>query len=236
MAVEVGARGWRAGVRKLPRGLLLASGLAAATLLQAVLAILGAPAWVRYPAAVLGFAVAVSAEWEKWRVTRREQSAATAAAEGAARAAEEAWERAARGALRRWPPLPAAAEDPYFLGLARSRLAARFAEGEAPAPYVGRDADQEYKKRLRAHGCVLLIGEPASGVTRTAFEAMAALWPRLLVVAPDPGRPEAARNALEQLDVLDRLPDPGGGAVAGPARPVAGRWPVRWPAAPHPGR
>jgi hypothetical protein len=111
-------------------------------------------------------------------------------------------ERAARGALRR---RPVAEEDPYSLGVARSRLAARFAKGEAPAPYVGRDADQEYKKRLRAHGSVLLIGEPASGVTRTAFEAVAAVWPRLRVVAPDPDRPDAARDALEQFGVLELL-------------------------------
>jgi hypothetical protein len=52
---------------------------------------------------------------------------------------------------------------------------------------------------------VLLIGEPASGVTRTAFEAVAAVWPRLRVVAPDPDRPDAARDALEQFGVLELL-------------------------------
>jgi hypothetical protein len=185
MAVEEGVRGWRAGVRALPRGVLLALGLLAATILQQVLTALGAPAWVRYPAAVEVFALAVSVEWEKWRVARREQIAA-------ARAAEEAWERAARGALRRWPPLPAAEEDPYSLGVARSRLTAGFAKGEPPAPYLGRDADQEYKKWLRAHGRVLLIGEPASGGTQTAFEAVTAVWEHLLVVAADPDRPDAS--------------------------------------------
>ena len=131
MAVDEGARGRLAGVRALPRVVLLALVSLAAALVQQVLTVLGAPAWLRYLAAVGVFVVGVSGEWGKWGVTRREQIAASAAAAGPVRAAEEAWERAALGALRRWPPRPAAEEDPYSLGVARSRLAARFAGGEA---------------------------------------------------------------------------------------------------------
>jgi tetratricopeptide (TPR) repeat protein len=138
----------------------------------------------------------------RWPAGRRRRLAA----EQADLAAEEAWQRDARDALRRWPPRRVAAEDPFSLGVAPTELTAGFPMIESPPPYVRRAADHLARKRLRKQGTLLLVGEPASGVSRTAFEAAVDVWPHLLLVAPDPSRSDAPRHALEHLDLLDRLP------------------------------
>jgi hypothetical protein len=54
MAVDEGARGWRAGVRALPRVVLLALVSLTAALVQQLVGVLGAPAWGRCLAALGG--------------------------------------------------------------------------------------------------------------------------------------------------------------------------------------
>src|SRR5664280_2211671 len=86
-------------------------------------------------------------------------------------AAEAEWLRQVRTCLRVWPAPRTDEVDPYVLGVVQSPLADRYAlPGQRLPPYVDRDRDALSRERLRARGLLLLVGAPASGVTRTAYE------------------------------------------------------------------
>ncbi|WP_406051299.1 tetratricopeptide repeat protein [Kribbella sp. NBC_00889] len=121
----------------------------------------------------------------------------------AAAAAKAAWLRSARESLRKWPaPLLADLDPPELLGVTESSLADRYAEGPL-APYVERDIDRIARERLRSKGLLLLVGAPASGVTRTAYEtALSDPVPRHVLA---PISPDGLRRAIDELDVLSHL-------------------------------
>jgi len=138
---------------------------------QSVLAALGAAAAIRIGAAVVIAAVAAASELDKLHTRRVEEHEAELQAQQERKAAEAEWLRQAQTCLRVWPAPRADEADPYVLGVVRSPLADRYAQaGQRPPPYVDRDRDALARERLRARGLLLLIGAPASGVTRTAYE------------------------------------------------------------------
>jgi hypothetical protein len=71
---------------------------------------------------------------------------------------------------------------------------------------VLRDIDTRAQQQLRAHGLVLIIGAPASGATRTAYQVAQDGAASRLVLAPQP--PDGLRVALDDLDILSRLAPP----------------------------
>jgi tetratricopeptide (TPR) repeat protein len=75
--------------------------------------------------------------------------------------------------------------DPVLLGVRPARPASPGAS-ELPAlpPYIGRSADGALRDLLTRSGFVLLIGDSATGKTRTAYEAVRAVLPEHIVVAP----------------------------------------------------
>ncbi|MGR7023053.1 tetratricopeptide repeat protein [Geodermatophilus sp. URMC 62] len=154
----------------------------------------------------------VASELDKWQTKRREQREAEQQEREAEAAAEAEWQRRAQNCLRLWPAPPLADADPYILGVAQSDLAQRHTPaGEALAPYVPRglksgDIDSLALKRLKAQGLLLIIGAPASGATRTAYEVARADSTRRLVLAPEP--PQGLTTALDELDVVSRLAPP----------------------------
>ncbi|WP_329172576.1 tetratricopeptide repeat protein [Streptomyces sp. NBC_01477] len=107
-------------------------------------------------------------------------------------------------ALRRWQPV--ADCDPLALGVHRARPGGADAGADALAsptpasgngvagllpPYVPRDVDEQVRHALRAvsvrGGMVLLTGDSTSGKSRTALEAVRAVLPGHLLLAPPRG-------------------------------------------------
>ncbi|MFE5703255.1 tetratricopeptide repeat protein [Rhodococcus koreensis] len=170
------------------------------------MALLEAPVSWRLIAAALVFAVFCGSELDKWHTRRIEQREAEQQEQHAREAAESAWKRAAEDCLQIWPAPPIRDVDPYkHLGVARSLLAGSFTQvGDLVPPYVERDIDQWARERLQSSGAVLLIGTPASGVTRSAYQL--ALTAPASSVALIPTGPQGLATALGELDVLSRLP------------------------------
>ena len=104
-----------------------------------------------------------------------------------------------------WPVPQIGDVDPYEqLGVVRSQLAKRYAAGgELVSPYVDRDIDQIARKHLQSQGSVLLVGTPASGVTRTAYQLALTVPTSARVLVPV--APRGLMTALGDLDVLSRL-------------------------------
>ena len=197
---------WLTWVRALPRASVLVFCGIAMTAVQAVLGVLQARIGVRVTAAFL-VAAAAASEIDKSHIRRGEQREAEQQARQTREAAEAEWLRQAQDCLRVWPAPRIDEVDPYVLGVAQSPLADRYARaGERLPPYVGRDWDAVARERLRARGLVLLIGAPASGVTRTAYEVASGGPTTRVVLAPQ--APNGLRNALHDLDVLSRLEPP----------------------------
>ncbi|MEU6280847.1 sel1 repeat family protein [Streptomyces sp. NPDC047028] len=92
-------------------------------------------------------------------------------------------DRPARSDPAGWPTLADA--DPIALGVQRTR---RFDGESRLPPYVAREADARLAALLRGERLVVVTGEPLSGKSRTAWEA---LWtvapPTTRVYAPLPG-------------------------------------------------
>lgn len=93
--------------------------------------------------------------------------------------------------LRRLPRVREIA-DPVAIGV---HPAAPQNGNRVPA-YVLRDRDAMVRDALRASGFVLLVGDAAVGKSRTAFEAMRAVLPDHVLIAPDPDRPADATAAV----------------------------------------
>lgn len=68
--------------------------------------------------------------------------------------------------------------------------------GSSVPPYVPRDCDGVIRDALRSRGFVMLVGDAAAGKSRTTFEAMRAVLPRHMLIAPDPDRPADAAPAV----------------------------------------
>jgi hypothetical protein len=112
----------------------------------------------------------------------------------------------ARSALRIWPAPEIADADPELLGITASRRISGSADDSTLTRYVPRDIDSKAAERLRSRGAVLLVGEPASGVTRTAYELALTDPTRRKVLAPRPT--DGLRIAVTELEVLRRLAPP----------------------------
>ena len=198
---------WLGWFRGLPRASVLVFCTVALAAVQSVLAALGAAAAIRIGAAVVIAAVAAASELNKLHARRLEEHEAELQAQQEREAAEAEWLRQAQICLRVWPAPRADEVDPYVLGVVPSPLADRYAQAGQRLPlYVDRDRDALARERLRAQGLLLLIGAPASGVTRTAYEVACGGGTRRVVLAPV--APQGLRQVLDDLDVLSRLEPP----------------------------
>ena len=196
--------GWTAWLRALPAVAVVGVGAAVAGATYTFLTLLGAPLWSRLLATIVVLVLGVAGAVVKERADSREKKKAEEEKRGEVAAAEAKWLQAVQDCLL-WP-LPQIRDiDPYQqLGVAQSQLAESYtADGELVPPYVDRDIDQTARKRLQSDGLVLLVGTPASGVTRTAYQLVLTVptSPLILVSAS----PHGLTTALGELDVLSRL-------------------------------
>ncbi|MFE7272759.1 hypothetical protein [Streptomyces sp. NPDC057623] len=119
-----------------------------------------------------------------------------------------------------WQPVG----DTDLLGLGVHRARAGESDGSALPPYVLRDVDGQVRAELRevavTGGLVLLTGDSTAGKSRTALEAVRAVLPGHLLLAPPwgadlrplrraPGEPGYERHVL-WLDDLEHYLGPGG--------------------------
>jgi tetratricopeptide (TPR) repeat protein len=187
---------------------LLAIATAFLALVQGIYAVVDAPAWLRIVTLVLVLVVAVALVVVQQHDKRKADAVAAADKAQAEVAKQAEWVRSVVACLRRWPPRTAEEEDAYELGVKKPVAAAADQANDAndPGSYVSRDADRRVRERLAAGGAVLIIGEPASGMTRTVFRGLTDAFPRAVVVAPHPSVRDGLRRALEDLDVLSQLP------------------------------
>jgi tetratricopeptide (TPR) repeat protein len=210
---------WLRNLRAQPRAAVLVfCGILAASL-QAILGLLEAPPGARVGAVLLVAALAVASELDKASARRQQQYAADLQAQEAREAHETDWLRRAHGCFRIWPPPQMDGVDPIDLGVVRSQLALLHTpSGESSPPYVGRDVDDLARKRLRQRGRLLIVGAPASGVTRTAYEVSLRTGDRAatpqsggsapypdarIVLVPQP--PLGFKTALDDLDLPSHL-------------------------------
>ena len=98
------------------------------------------------------------------------------------------------------PPLATA--DPYTLGIPR---AAPVVAG-APDRYIERAADDEIRRALKEQRFVVVKGEAKSGKSRTAIEAVRALYPESSLIAPRQRCRAVARIVKEDLLPRDSSP------------------------------
>lgn len=206
MADAVGNRGgrWLCHVRRLGRAALLTVCLALLGALQTIFALLEVAVWIRVLATGLVFAIAVVSEADKLHTKRVQEDEAKARAAETARATEREWERRVRRSLLWWPPRLLAEINPYDLGIRRSSEAGKFLpHGALLPPYVRRDVHDQASERLRGRGLLLIVGEPGSGMTRTAFEVISG--DEVARVVPAPDVKDGLRTAIDELDVLARV-------------------------------
>lgn len=124
------------------------------------------------------------------------------------------------GALGSWQPVG----DTDLLGLGVHRARTADSDGSALPPYVLRDVDGQVRAALRTAaetgGLVLLTGDSTAGKSRTALEAVRAVLPGHLLLAPPwgadlrplsraPGEPGYDRHVL-WLDNLEHYLGPAG--------------------------
>jgi tetratricopeptide (TPR) repeat protein len=197
---------WLTWLRGLPREsvLVFCAVLLGAT--QAVLGLLDAPTWTRVTSAVLIAAAAIASELNRLHTRHLEKTEEERQRGEAERAAEAKWLRDARDSLRMWPAPPVGDVDPYVLGVAKHERPTPGAPAREIGPYVARDMDQRAIERLQAQGALLLVGAPASGVTRTAYEVTKAQDATRIVLAPE--APSGLKRAIFDLDVLSWLAPP----------------------------
>jgi len=97
------------------------------------------------------------------------------------------------------PPTVAAA-DLYEIGISRAKPVA---EGK-PDRYIERAEDNEICEKLRTDHFVIVKGEAKAGKSRSAFEAVRALYPDAPLIAPDRGKSALAQ--IVQKDLLQKYP------------------------------
>ena len=195
---------WISWLRALPAGAVLGVSAAVAAAAYTILTLLQAPLWSRLLATIVVAVVGAAVALEKLRTDRRAKKETEEEKRREEAAAEAKWLHAVQDCLL-WPVPQIRDIDPYKqLGVARSQLAERYtADGELVPPYVDRDIDQTARKRLQSHGSVLLVGTPASGVTRTAYQLALTIPTSPLVLVS--AAPHGLTTALGDLDVLSRL-------------------------------
>lgn len=195
---------WISWVRRLPAGTVLSLGAAVAAAAYTILTLLQAPLWSRLLATIGVAGVGAAVAFEKLRTDRRAKKDSEAQKRREEAVAEAKWLQAVQDCLL-WPLPKIRDVDPYKqLGVARSQLAERYtADGELIPPYVDRDIDQMARKRLQSDGSVLLVGTPASGVTRTAYQLAVTVPTSPQVFVPQASH--GLTTALGDLDVLSRL-------------------------------
>src|SRR3954454_156092 len=206
---ENGARGsgLLAWLRALPRSSVLVFCAALLAAIQTILGLLDAPVWTRVTGAIWVLAVAGASELDKLHTKRQEAEQAEQRQRETDAATEAEWQQKAQDCLRLWPAPSLADADPYELGVVRSSLADRYTTAEEVLPpYVPRDIDPRALKRLQSEGLLLIVGAPASGPTRTAYQVAKVDFARRLVLAPEP--PHGLKTALDKLDVVSRLAPP----------------------------
>ena len=177
---------WLAG---LPKGLqiaLIASALGVVAALVAGLA--EAPVWLIVvlalgPGLLTGIGDLLL-HWEWQREKGSERSRRQQTEQDRERVAEQEFQREARAALVFWPAPLVSESDPFALGVARPVPSLMNVMSNGLGPYIARDKDAEVPVKLRAQGRLLLVGDPGSGVTRTAYEAACASGDERVVVAP----------------------------------------------------
>jgi tetratricopeptide (TPR) repeat protein len=121
-----------------------------------------------------------------------------------AQIAQEEERRAWRDGLRQWPPQPMREQDPYVLGVYRSRRARRYQGDAVRPPYVSREIDQRLSELLtneHQQQFILVTGADWVGKSRTAFEVVQQWLPEHQVLAP------WSREGLREL-IRPRLADP----------------------------
>jgi tetratricopeptide (TPR) repeat protein len=190
-------------LRKLPRTTVFAVCGALLALVLTLMSLLDAPTWARIVGAVSVLGLALASEADKHRTARLEKVGKEQAVREAAEEKERKWVREARSALRIWPAPEIADADPELLGITPSRWISHSADDPTLTRYVPRAIDSKTAERLRSRGAVLLVGEPASGMTRTAYELALADPTRRNVLAPRPT--DGLRIAVNELEVLSRL-------------------------------
>jgi tetratricopeptide (TPR) repeat protein len=191
---------WLDRCRRLPVSLLLAVAAAVAAAVDRALDLFHAAIWLRVFVGLVIAVVAMAIAVDNYCAKKK--------SEDEKRAEEAAAEADRLQAIQRhlvWPAPPLRGVDPFQqLGVAKSQLAERYvSEGQRHPPYVERDIDQLARKRLQSHGLLLLIGAPASGVTRTAYELALGVPTSPLLLAPV--TPRGLSTALSDLDVMSRL-------------------------------
>ncbi|MFI6505154.1 hypothetical protein [Nonomuraea typhae] len=89
--------------------------------------------------------------------------------------------------------------DPIRLGVHPAIRLPGSPDAEPPV-YVPRDIDADLRERLAVGGFLLLVGDSSAGKSRTAYEAMRAMLPDHILVAPhDRGALPAAIDSCLQL-------------------------------------
>ncbi|MDT5229895.1 MAG: hypothetical protein QOI39_395 [Mycobacterium sp.] len=195
---------WTSWLRALPLSAVASIATALTGMIYGILTVLQTPMWSRLLATIVVGLVGLASTAEKWQSDRVAKKAAEEEKGREEAASEAKWLQAVQDCLL-WPAPHIRDTDPYKqLGVARSQLAQRYiAEGELVAPYVDRDIDQTARKHLQSHGLVLLVGAPASGVTRTAYQLALTVPTSPLILVPQ--APHGLSTALGYLDVLSRL-------------------------------
>lgn len=192
-------------LRTLPASMVLGVAAAIVAAAATVLTALQGPLWARLLLAGVACVLAIAALIDKYRTDTRTKNAAAENKRREQVAAEAKWQQQVKQCLL-WPAPEIRQIDPYGqLGVARSALADSYAAGgETVALYVERDIDRKARKHLQSDGSVLLVGTPASGVTRTAYQLAANVPTSPIVLVPQV--PQGLATALGDLDVLTRLP------------------------------
>ena len=108
--------------------------------------------------------------------------------------------KAMRQSLFAWP-LPSARDmDPYSLGVAQPDVVGKVILGNQPNLYIERDIERSCRQHLQEQGCVLIIGTPNSGSSRTGIEVIRRSCPGAFVVAPIP--PDGLVTSMTENDLL----------------------------------
>ena len=175
--------------------------LMAAAAASAAVSLMEDPAWWLVVLAglltfLLGALAELKKQWESVGEQRADEDSRLEERELQRAGEERELQRRARLALVAWTAPTVAEADPFDLGVSLPVPPLTVVARNGLGPYVRRDQDTaEVPEKLRARGQLLIVGDPGSGATRTAYEAALAVGggggePRRLLapVAPDSPR------------------------------------------------